>query len=119
VNLADCLKAGTNMTKPQLRSYSVVCRLLPMLVRRYQRRGVHAALSAEHVIESMLLAGCMIQNPFRYFKTSREVIQLAVLMYVRFPLSLRYVEDLLNERGIDLCHQSISLCDHCLASLNR
>ncbi|GHB05272.1 hypothetical protein GCM10009069_29670 [Algimonas arctica] len=31
----------------------------------------------------------MIQNPFRYFKTSREVIQLAVMMYVRFPLSGR------------------------------
>jgi putative transposase len=27
-----------------------------------------------------------------------------VLMYVRFPLSLRNVEDLLLERGIDLCH---------------
>jgi len=32
------------------------------------------------------------------------VIRLAVLMYVRFPLSLRNVEDLLFERGIDLCH---------------
>ena len=34
-------------------------------------------------------------NPFRYFKTSPEVIRLAVLMYVRFPRSLRNVEDLL------------------------
>jgi len=33
--------------------------------------------------------------PFRYFKTSPEVIRLAVLMYVRFPRSLRNVEDLL------------------------
>jgi len=28
-------------------------------------------------------------NPFRYFKTSPEIIRLAVMMYVRFPLSLR------------------------------
>ncbi|MCC3306806.1 hypothetical protein LKE13_18540 [Sneathiella sp. HT1-7] len=37
------------------------------------------------------------QNPFRYFKTSPEIIRLAVMMYVRFPLSLRNVEDLLHE----------------------
>ena len=37
-------------------------------------------------------------NPFRYFKTSPEIIHLAVMMYVRFPLSLRNVEDLLHER---------------------
>jgi len=44
----------------------------------------------------------MTKNPFRYFKTSREVIQLAVMMYVRFPLSLKNVEDLLHERGIEV-----------------
>ena len=27
-------------------------------------------------------------------------------MYVRFPLSLRNAEDLLHERGIDLCHET-------------
>jgi len=37
-------------------------------------------------------------GPFRYFKTSREIIRLAVIPYVRFPLSLRNVEDLLHER---------------------
>jgi putative transposase len=36
-------------------------------------------------------------NPFRYFKTSPEIIRLAVMMCVRFPLSLRNVEDLLHE----------------------
>ena len=51
----------------------------------------------------------MNKNPFRYFKTSPEIIQLAVMMYVRFPLSLRNVEDLLHERGIDVCHESIRL----------
>tara|TARA_Y100001947_G_scaffold152337_1_gene153816 strand:+ start:1321 stop:1491 length:171 start_codon:yes stop_codon:yes gene_type:complete len=49
----------------------------------------------------------MSQNPFLYFKTSREIIQLAVMMYVRFPLSLRNVEDLLHERGIDVCHERV------------
>ena len=46
-------------------------------------------------------------NPFRYFKTSPEIIPLAVMMYVRFPLSLRNVEDLLHERGIDICHETV------------
>ena len=40
------------------------------------------------------------RSPFRYFKTSPEVIRLAVMMYVRFPLSLRKVEDLLHDRGV-------------------
>ena len=29
------------------------------------------------------------------------------MMYVRFPLSLRNVEDLLHERGIDVCHETV------------
>ena len=29
------------------------------------------------------------------------------MMYVRFPLSLRNVEDLLHERGIDISHESV------------
>ena len=40
------------------------------------------------------------RSPFRYFKTSPEIIRLAVMMYIRFPLSLRNVEDLLHERGV-------------------
>ncbi len=46
-------------------------------------------------------------NPFRYFKTSLEIIRLAVMMYVRFPLSLRNVEDLLHECGIDISHETV------------
>ena len=46
-------------------------------------------------------------SPFRYFKTSPEIIRLAVMMYIRFPLSLRNVEDLLHERGIDICHETV------------
>ena len=48
-------------------------------------------------------------NPFRYFHSSPEVIRLVVMMYVRFPLSLRNVEDLLFERGIDICHETVRL----------
>jgi len=47
------------------------------------------------------------RDPFKYFKTSREIIRLAVMLYVRFPLSLRNVEDLLHERGIDVSHESV------------
>jgi putative transposase len=46
-------------------------------------------------------------SPFRCFNSSPEVIRLVVLMYVRFPLSLRNVEDLLFERGIDICHETV------------
>ena len=46
-------------------------------------------------------------SPFRRFNSSPEVIRLVVMMYVRFPLSLRNVEDLLFERGIDVCHETI------------
>jgi putative transposase len=49
----------------------------------------------------------MSDNPFRYFKTSREVIQLAVLMYAWYPLSLRSVENPLHERGIEVGHESM------------
>ncbi len=45
--------------------------------------------------------------PFKYFKTSPEIIRLAVMLYVRFPLSLRNVEDLLHERGIEVSHETV------------
>jgi putative transposase len=47
------------------------------------------------------------RDPFKYFKTSPDIIRLAVMLYVRFPLSLRNVEDLLHERGIDVSHETI------------
>ncbi|WP_299754965.1 IS6 family transposase, partial [uncultured Boseongicola sp.] len=34
-------------------------------------------------------------------------MRLAVMLYVRFPLSLRNVEDLLHERGIDISHETV------------
>lgn len=48
------------------------------------------------------------RTPFRYFKTSPEVIRLAVMLYARFLLSLRNVEDLLHEREIDVNHEAIA-----------
>ena len=59
----------------------------------------------------------MPSSQFRYFRTpvpdtdpeSPEIIQLAVMMSVRFPLSRRNVEDLLHERGIDICHESVKI----------
>ena len=47
------------------------------------------------------------RSPFRYFKTSPEIIRLAVIMYVRFPLSLRNVEGLLHERDINISHEAV------------
>jgi len=46
-------------------------------------------------------------SPFRHFNSSPEIIRLVVMMYMRFPLSLRNAEDLLFERGIDLCHETV------------
>jgi putative transposase len=48
-------------------------------------------------------------DPFRWLDSSPEVIRLVVMMYVRYPLSLRNVEDLLFERGIDICHEAVRL----------
>ena len=46
-------------------------------------------------------------SPFRCFNSSPEVIRLVVMMYVKYPLSLRNVEDLLAERGIDVCQETV------------
>jgi len=48
-----------------------------------------------------------MRNPFRYFNGSPEVIRLAVMMYVRYPLFLRRVEDLLFERGMEIRHETV------------
>ncbi len=46
-------------------------------------------------------------NHFKYYKTSPEIIKLVVMYYVRFPLSLRQVEDILHERGVDISYETI------------
>src|SRR5580658_3546428 len=48
-----------------------------------------------------------MSNQFRSFNSSPEVIRLVVMMYVRYPLSLRNVEDLFAERGIDISHETV------------
>ena len=48
-------------------------------------------------------------SPFRYFHSSPETIRQVVMLYIRFPLSLRNVEDLLFERGYDICHETVRL----------
>ena len=46
-------------------------------------------------------------DPFKGFHSSPEIIRLTVMLYVRFPLSLRNVEDLLHERGVDISHETV------------
>jgi transposase-like protein len=52
-----------------------------------------------------------MKDPFRYFNSSPEVIRLVVMMYVKYPLSLRNVEDLLAERGIEISHETVIWSD--------
>ncbi len=47
------------------------------------------------------------KNTFKYFKTSPEIIRLVVMYYARYPLSFRQVEDILHNRGIDICHETV------------
>jgi hypothetical protein len=59
-------------------------------------------------IDGRLEPAAMTQSfPFSYAKTSPEIIRLAVITQIRFPLSLRNVEDLLHERGIDISHETV------------
>lgn len=51
-------------------------------------------------------------DPFKYFHSSPEIIRLAVMLYVRFLLSLRSVEDLLHERGVDISHETVRFWWH-------
>jgi|TARA_R110001606_G_scaffold88329_2_gene198683 putative transposase len=46
------------------------------------------------------------RNSFRYFKTPPEIIRLAVMMYVRFPLPFHNVKDFLHEGGFNSFHEA-------------
>jgi putative transposase len=46
-------------------------------------------------------------SAFRYFNSSPEIIRLVMMSYLRFSLSLRNLEDLLFERGIDICSETV------------
>lgn len=48
--------------------------------------------------------------PFRYFKTSPKIVRLAGMCCIRFLLSLRHVDDVLHERGIEISHETVRYC---------
>jgi hypothetical protein len=47
------------------------------------------------------------RSPFRYFMTSPEIIRLALMLFIWFPLSQRNVEDLLHERNIKISLETV------------
>ena len=51
-----------------------------------------------------------MSGPSCCFEMSAEIIRLAVIIQVRFPPSLRSVDDLLHARGIDVCHEAVRFC---------
>ena len=56
-------------------------------------------------------------DPFKGFHSSLEIICLTVMLYVRFPLSLRDVEDLLHERGVEISHETVQLVLSCFRTV--
>ena len=78
--------------------------LVPVFPTPVAHRG---ALSDQFFGSCLAVVASAMSNPFRYFNSSPEIIRLAVLMYVKYPLSLRNVEDLLAERGIDISHETV------------
>ena len=56
-------------------------------------------------------------NPFKGIQSSPEIIRLAVMLYDRFPLSLRNVEDLLHERGVEISHETVRFWWHRFGSM--
>ena len=58
-----------------------------------------------------------MENPFRYYNSSPEIIRLTVMMYVLYPLLLRQVEDLLFERGIDICYETVRFWWNCFGPM--
>ena len=59
------------------------------------------ALSEENRLAADAGAGSLhrmsSRHIFRYFRTSPQIISLALMIYIRYPLSLWKVEDMLNE----------------------
>ena len=49
----------------------------------------------------------MTKISYRRHRFPPEIIQHAVWLYFRFPLSFRIVEDLLAERGIDVSYETV------------
>lgn len=51
----------------------------------------------------------MMNYQYRYIKNFPEIFRLAILLYVKYPLLLRHVEDMIFERGIDIYHETVRL----------
>ena len=49
----------------------------------------------------------MNKNAYRGHRFPPAIIQQTVWMYARFTLSLRDVEELLAERGLDISHETV------------
>ncbi len=47
------------------------------------------------------------RSPFRDFKATPEIIRLATMLHVRFPLSPRNLADLQHERDTKLSHETV------------
>jgi putative transposase len=52
-------------------------------------------------------------NLFKWFKTSPEIIRLAVMMYVRYPRSLRNVDSLLHKRDACIPYKTMTYTKRC------
>jgi len=49
----------------------------------------------------------MSRSPYHGHRLPPAIIQHVVWLYLRFPLSLRDVEDMLAERGLDLTYETV------------
>jgi putative transposase len=52
------------------------------------------------------------RSPIRYFKTSPEIIRLAVMLYGPVPALASERRGLLHERGIDVSHEAVRFWWH-------
>jgi len=84
------------------------------LVDKYRDGSVRLIGLEASLVRSVASTGAKSLPLFQY---SPEVIRVTVLLYVRYPLLLRQVEDLLFERGIDICHETVRFLRNRFASL--
>lgn len=50
-----------------------------------------------------------MENPFRYFNSLPQIMRLMVMIYFRYPTSLRQVKDLLLEPGVDIFYEMVRI----------
>ncbi len=86
-------------------------------LQRYCQPKIHGALTGGAY--SGRMAKCA--DPFRWFDSSPEVIGLVVMVYGRYPLSLRNVGDLLFAEELEelgdrsTCHLAIRSARHMIS----